>query len=224
MDSNSLVFQQQTTSLSLSVSKCTTPALKLTRRLKSKKLFTDWWVWSLFDQLNLDLFNVCRLCIKSVGGVSANYAQEGKRSLAYSEQLFFNSKSPHSGHSRQSHMDQECMKFPAALFSNYCHRCLPLNWPRLSQHALLVSVSHSNCCLQLHSKPGAWLSYTTPGELPLSWSISPFVPSGWRKMYSPLGRHRHLNSNCSSFLLRPLRVGWPHDGEARSWFNQWRGK
>lgn len=50
----------------------------------------------------------------------------------------FQLKSPQSGYSRLSHMDQKCMKFPAVLFSNYCHRCLPLNWPRLSQHALLV--------------------------------------------------------------------------------------
>ena len=58
---------------------------------------------------------------------------------------------------------------------------------------------------------GAWLSYTTRGELPLSCSISPCVPSGWRKMYSLLGCccHRHLNSNRSSFLMRPRRPpGW----------------
>ena len=62
---------------------------------------------------------------------------------------------------------------------------------------------------------GAWLSYTTPGELSLSCSISPCVPSGWRKMYSLLGCccHRHLNSNHSSFLLRPRRFIWPHDWE-----------
>lgn len=59
---------------------------------------------------------------------------------------------------------------------------------------------------------GAWLSYTTLGELPLSCSISPCVPSGWRKMYSLLRCCcRHLHSNHSSFLLRPLRFGWPHD-------------
>lgn len=58
-----------------------------------------------------------------------------------------------SRYCRLSHIEQKCMKFPAVLFSNYCHRCLPLNWPRLSQHALLVSVSY-NCCLQLLSKRG----------------------------------------------------------------------
>lgn len=60
---------------------------------------------------------------------------------------------------------------------------------------------------------GAWLSYTTPGELPLSCSISPCVPSGWRKMHSLLGCccYRHLNSNHLSFLLRPQHFGWPHD-------------
>lgn len=59
---------------------------------------------------------------------------------------------------------------------------------------------------------GAWLSYTTPGELPLSCFISACVPSGWRKMHSLLGCgcHRHLNSNHSSFLLRPLCFRWPH--------------
>lgn len=59
---------------------------------------------------------------------------------------------------------------------------------------------------------GAWLSYTTPGEMPLSCSISLCVPSGWRKMYSLLGYccHRHLNSNHSSFLLYPQRMEWPH--------------
>lgn len=60
---------------------------------------------------------------------------------------------------------------------------------------------------------GAWLSYTTPGEMPLSCSISLCVPSGWRKMYSLLGYccHRHLNSNHSSFLLYPQRMEWPHN-------------
>lgn len=60
---------------------------------------------------------------------------------------------------------------------------------------------------------GAWLSYTTPGEMPLSCSISLCVPSGWRKMYSLLGYccHRHLNSNHSSFLLYPQCMEWPHN-------------
>lgn len=96
MDSNSLVFQQQTTSLSLSVSKCTTPALKLTRRLKSKKLFTDWWVWSLFDQLNLDLFNVCRLCIKSVGGGFQQITHRKEKGLWHTANSSFSTPKVHT--------------------------------------------------------------------------------------------------------------------------------
>lgn len=72
---------------------------------------------------------------------------------AHKQSPLFTPKSPHSVDSPWSHMDQKCMKYPAVLISNYCHRCLPPIWPRLSQHALLVSVSY-NCCLQLLSKRG----------------------------------------------------------------------
>lgn len=93
---------------------------------------------------------------------------------------------------------------------------LPLMFtPELAQTLTACPLGHGLTQL-LPAAPlqtGPWLSYTTPGELPLSCSISPCVPSGWRKMYSLPGCccHRHLNSNHSSFLLRPPRFGRPHD-------------
>lgn len=84
------------------------------------------------------------------------------------------------GCSWQSGEEQKYMKFPAALFFNYSHRCLPLNGPTLSQHGPRgLSLTWLLPTDPLQS--GVWLSYTTPGELPLSCSISPCVPSGWRK-------------------------------------------
>lgn len=95
-------------------------------------------------------WNIRGLCIM---GSSANSFKKLKGCLGYRQSLLFSSQSPQSGYSQASHMDQKCLKFPAVLFSNYCHQCLPLNWPGLSQHALLVLVIH-NCRLQLPSKWG----------------------------------------------------------------------
>lgn len=112
----------------------------------------------------------------------------------------FQLESPQSGYSRLSRMDQKCMKFPAVLFSNYCHRCLPLNWPRLSQHALSVSVSH-NRCLQLLSKRGRDSATQLRGNCHSHAPLAAASPVDEEKciQYRGCCCHKHLNSNHSSF-------------------------
>lgn len=151
--------------------------------------------------------------------IYAHCVSRGVRQVLYKKDCWhkdnhslFNSKSPPSGYSSLSLMDEKCMKFPAVLFANYYHQCLP---PELAQTltACPLGLGLTQLLPTAPLQTGAWLSYTTPGELPLSCSISPRVPSGWRKMYSPPGSccHRHLNSNHSSFLPRPRRSAWPRD-------------
>ena len=148
----------------------------------------------------------CTCCLR-IKGSSGNSGQKLKRTLAYRYSFRVTWKSQYI-----LEWEQKYVKFPAALFTNYCHRCLPLNWPRLSQHALLVSGSY-NGCLQLFSKRGrdsaTYLQGKCHSHAPLA-SASPVV---WRKMYSLLRYwwHRHLNSSHSSFLLCPHCLGWPHN-------------
>lgn len=101
----------------------------------------------------INMVLTCKIYMDYVSQRAQQFLFKNWRPLTYRHSLLFNSETPQSGYSCLSHMDLKCMKFPAVLFSNYSHWCLPLNWPRLSQHALLVSVSH-NCCLQLLSKRG----------------------------------------------------------------------
>lgn len=95
----------------------------------------------------------------------------------------------------------------------------PMFDTEIGLHSTIASHKHS---LQLTSKWGR-LSHTTPGELPLLRFISARVPRRMKKN-ALLGCHRYLNSNRSSFLLRPLRFRWPQRLEACLWLNQWRGK
>lgn len=143
---------------------------------------------------------------------SANSAQRPERPLACRQSLLFNSKSPQSGYSEPHGSEMYEMPRCAVL------QLLPLMFtPELAQTltACPLGLGLTQLLPTAPLQTGAWLSYTTPRELPLSRSISLYVPSGWRKMYSLLGCscHRHLNSNHSSFLLRPRRFGWPHDWE-----------
>lgn len=87
----------------------------------------------------------------------------------------FNSESQKSRYSQDSRMDQDCMKFPAVLFSNYC--CLPIFTPELAQTltACPLLVSH-NCCLQLHSKRGRDSATQLQGNFHSHASLTPVSP------------------------------------------------
>lgn len=88
----------------------------------------------------------------------------------------FNSESQKSGYSQDSRMDQDRMKFPVVLFSNYCC-CLPIFTPELALTLTACSllVSH-NFCLQFLSKRGRDSATQLRGNCRSHASLAPVSP------------------------------------------------
>lgn len=144
-------------------------------------------------------------------GSSANSVKNLKRPLGNRQSLLFSTETPQSGFCSELHGSQ-MYEIPCCAVL----QLLPPMFTPLLAWALTACPLGLGLPQLLPAAPlqmGAWLSYTTPGDLLLSCSISPCVPSGWRKMYSLLGCccHKHLNSSHLSYLLRPRHFWWPHD-------------